>query len=241
VVAVIRVSAFCSLYNAERFLRGRIDNLMQQTLWERGELEIICVNSGSTDGTGRILREYVEQGVPLTIITSLREPIYSSWNRAIRIAKGEYVTNANADDRLAKDALELLAYELDDYSDVVYADSIVTDTVNATWEQFHKSTKPPYTTGEQVWGDFSLDKLKRSCCIGACPMWRKSLHEQYGYFDESFLLAADYEMWLRLASNGKCFDNIGGFLSLNYYGDNMTPLNQAQSDLEARRAQLRWR
>src|SRR5688572_10265595 len=104
----IRVSAICSIRNGQQFIRGRIDDLMNQTLYKRGELEIVVVNSASTDQTQAILeREYLPH---ITLIqTPFRESMYAAWNRAIKLAKGEYIVPANVDDRLREDGLETLA------------------------------------------------------------------------------------------------------------------------------------
>lgn len=236
------VSAIISLYNAERFLRGRLDDLVAQTLYAANRLEIIAVVSGSKQGEGRILREYIRRGANIKVITTPREGIYSAWNRGIRLASGDYITNANADDRLAPNALETLAAALDIEPDVdiVYADSFVTDQPNATMAAFHPSTRPPYTGGVLEWRTFSPKKLAQSCCVGHYPMWRKSTHERVGKFDESYLLAGDYEFWLRCAASGIRFEHIPQKLGLFYYADNATTVNQQQSDYEARRAQLKW-
>lgn len=239
----VRVSAIVSTYNSERFFRGKIEDLLAQTLWERGELEIVVVISGSKQYEGLIAREYLRKGVPLTIITTPREPIYTAWVRGIRLAQGALVCNSNCDDRLAPTAYERFADTLDAHPDVgvVYADSWVTNTVNATWENFEVSTAPPYESGRLEWGDFNAPKLARFCCIGQTPMWRKALHDAHGYFDESFLLAGDYEFWLRLCAQGVRFKHLNDTLSLFYYADNATTVNQEQSNMEARRALLRWR
>lgn len=239
---MIRVSAFVSTYNSAKWLRGRIDNLVGQTLWEQDELEIIVVNSGSKDETPSILKAYLPLGVNFKIITTKREPIYSSWQRAIHLAQGGLVTNANTDDRYLYDnALEVMVDVFDDVQwSVVCADSIVTDTVNATPENYRINPLPPYN-GQMEWGDFSLEKLKRYCCVGSAPMWKRSLHDRLGGLDQSYLLAGDYEWFLRCAHAGVKFLHLPEKLTLNYQGDNATLSNQEQSNMEARRALLRWR
>lgn len=236
------VSAIISTYNAAKWLQGRIDNLLEQTLYAQGRLEIVVVNAGSEQHERKILRQYLRDGVPLQIITSLHEPIYASWNRGIRIARGNLVTNQNTDDRLRPDALEVMAYALDEHPDagLVYAESHVTDTVNATWERFNRCHAPPYTSGILKLPDYDPKKLGSFYFLGCCPMWRRSLHEQYGYFDESYQLTGDYEWALRLAANAVQMKRIPDILSLFYFGG-ATVQHQTASNLEARRALLKWR
>ena len=132
--------------------------------------------------------------------TPEREPLYASWNRAIKQARGRYITNANADDRHRHDALETLASYLDAHPQfaLVYPGQIDTSVPNETFATT-KSTKllnwPPYTYSE----------LERHCIIGSQPMWRRSLHDTYGYFREEFKSAGDYEFWLRIGKKEMFF------------------------------------
>ncbi len=240
---VTTVSALVSTYNSERFLRGRLDDLTAQTLWSAGRLEIVIVNAGSKQAEDRIVREYLAKGIPITYIRSLREPIYASWNRALAIARGDYLTSANADDRLKPDALETMAAVLDSQPDIglVYADSIVTSTENATWGGTYKvSDLPPYF-GKLAWQDYDPAALLTHCYIGPAPLWRKSLHDQYGLFDSSYQLAGDFEMWLRLAANGVKMLHVPQALSLFYDGGLTTQQARELTGAESRRAALRWR
>lgn len=229
---MVRVSAIVSTYNSERFLRGRLDDLLHQTLYQRGELEIIVVNAGSTQGDDFIAREYLGC---ITYIHSLRESIYVSWNRGIAIAKGEYITNANADDRYTCDnALEIMAKTLDNYpvNELVYADAKVVD------DRGEVSNKAPYF-GAIKWPDFDKHLLLQGYYGGPNPMWRKSLHEQCGYFDESYQLGGDFEFALRAVASGAIFKHIPQTLTAFY--DNGTNINNTQyAAMEARRALLKW-
>lgn len=228
----IKVSAIVSTFNAERHLRGRLDDLLRQTLYQRGELEIIVVNAGSKQGEKYIAREYLGC---ITYIESLREPIYVSWNRGIAIAKGEYITNANTDDRYTHpNSLEMMAQALDYNRDVdlVYADAKVVD------DKGEPSNKAPYF-GAIKWPNFDRRLLLQGYFGGPSPMWRRELHAKYGYFDESYQLSGDYEFALRLAAAGVIFKHIP--LELIAFYDSGTNINnQEYAGMETRRALLKW-
>lgn len=229
---MVKVSAIVSTYNSERFLRGRLDNLLQQSLYQRGELEIIVVNAGSKQGEKYIAREYLGC---ITYIESLREPIYVSWNRGIAIAKGEYITNANADDRYTRpDALEVMAKTLDSYpvNELVYADAVVVGENGAA------SNKAPYF-GKIEWPEFDRRLFLQGYYGGPNPMWRKSLHNAIGYFDESYQLGGDYEFALRAVASGAVFRHIPQTLTA-FYDDGANINNQQYAGMEARRALLKW-
>jgi glycosyltransferase involved in cell wall biosynthesis len=240
--AMIKVSAIVSVWNGAHFLRGRIDDLMAQTLYQSGELEIIVVNSASTDTTGAILeREYLSH---ITLIqTPFRESMYAAWNRAIKLAKGEYIVPANVDDRNAPEAYEVMAEFLDNQQghDIVCPNSHVTAQANASWDNFEVSHEPPYVNGLL---DFinSPYPLIQQCTIGNTPMWRKSLHNEIGYFDQSYLIAGDYEWALRLEANGCGIAWIKDVLGLFYFHPSTQGRAFAeQSVYESRRAILKWK
>ena len=137
-----RVSAIVSTYNSERFLRGCLEDLVQQTLFKRHELEVIVVNTGSQQGEDSLVNE-LQKNYPqiVSIRIGERETIYQAWNRGIRAASGEYVTTANTDDRHRSDALEVMASELDAHPEValVYGDVFVTNFENQTFDSHIRS------------------------------------------------------------------------------------------------------
>jgi len=207
------VTAIVSTYNAERFIAGCLDDLQRQTIADK--LEIIVVNSGSQENEEAIILEYQQKYSNIVYIkTEQREGIYTAWNRAVSVAQGTFLTNANTDDRHREDGLEIMAKTLLANPDValVYGDQICTDTPNATFARHHATemAKRP---------EYSRERLLFGCRVGSQPMWRKSLHDELGNFDESLDSASDWDFWLRIASKYK-FKHIPDFLGLYYYNEN---------------------
>ena len=54
-----KVSVVVPIYNVEKYLRQCLDSIVNQTL---KDIEIICVDDGSTDSSPQIIKEYMEQG-----------------------------------------------------------------------------------------------------------------------------------------------------------------------------------
>jgi glycosyltransferase involved in cell wall biosynthesis len=190
----IRVSAIVSVYNSEKFIRGCLEDLVNQTLYEKGDLEIIVVDSGSEQNEKAVVKEFQGRYSNISYVRTERETIYAAWNRGIKLAKGLYITNANTDDRHRKDSLEVMARTLDENPDaaLVYGDAVITAVENETFEDCTPK------------GYFQLPEYDRKCllhrsCIGPQPMWRKSLHDELGYFREDLKVAGDYEWWLRIS------------------------------------------
>lgn len=208
------VSAIVSTYNASRFIRGCLEDLVQQSIADK--LEIIVVDTGSEENEGEIVREFQSEYDNIVYIrTEDRETIYSAWNRGIRAARGKYITNANTDDRHHPRAFERLAGVLDENPDigVAYADSAITSRPNSTL-----SDGP--VSGRFRWPDFNRRLLFQVCIIGPQPMWRKSIHERYGCFDPEYKSAGDYEFWLRISDEVR-FKHLPEILGL-YYESNQS-------------------
>ncbi len=191
------VSAIVSTCNSADFMRGCLQDLLDQTLYRDGLLEIIVVNSGSDQNESEIVREFQRKHSGIHLIETPRETIYAAWNRGIQAARGKYVTNANTDDRHRPEALEFMAQTLegDPQADVVYGDSFVTCQPDAPWGE-------AAIKGRFFWPEFNARSLFDICAMGPHPLWRRDLHERHGLFDPGYRSAGDYEFWLRLAVAG---------------------------------------
>ncbi len=206
-----KVSAIVSTYNSEIFIEGCLLDLTSQTLFEEGNLEIVVVDSGSEQNEGDIVKKFRDTFENITYTkTPVRESLYQAWNRGIKLAKGEYVTNANTDDRHRKDALGLLAGYLEEYPgiDLVYSDCYVSTQPNQPFESNDHSRVYRYPT-------FFAPESLLHFQFGIHPMWRKSVHDQIGYFDESYRVAGDYDFNLRFAAFSKA-EHIPEVLGLYY-------------------------
>jgi glycosyltransferase involved in cell wall biosynthesis len=194
----IWVTAIVSAYNSERFMRGCLEDLTGQSAFVQGKVEVIVVDSGSPQREREIVREFQDRFPTIRYLrTEQRESVYAAWNRGIKVASGKYLTNANTDDRHKHDAFERMASVLEMKPDValVYADVIKTATENETFDQCN-------ATGCFRWHDWDRKVLlSQGCFIGPQPMWRRSVHDRYGYFDENLVTSGDYEFWLRISQN----------------------------------------
>lgn len=208
-----KISAIVSTYNSEEFIRGCLHDLTEQTLYQKGELEIIIIDSNSRQNEREIVEEF-QSNYPSIIYerTIETEPLYAAWNRAIFKSSGLYITNANTDDRHRFDTLEIMADYLDNHPDIglAYADQLISIVANDTFATTSATRK-------WNWPAYSYDRLKQGCCIGSQPMWRKSLHDRFGYFREEFKCCGDYEFWLRIGSQGTQMAMIPEILGLYYF------------------------
>ena len=229
-----KVSAIVSTYKSERFMRGCLEDLEAQTIAD--QLEIIVVDSNSPQNERAIVEEFQQRYNNIIYIrTAAREGVYTAWNRGIQAARGEYITNSNTDDRHRRDAFERMAAALDARPDIAlaYANVYITEIENETFDNHTR-------VGTYCWLDFDPMKLIYACFMGPQPMWRKSMHTQYDYFDESFESAGDWEFWLRMAGE-ETFFHIDEFLGL--YLKSPTSIehrNRELSEREGRRVHERY-
>ncbi|MCX7879300.1 MAG: glycosyltransferase [Ignavibacteria bacterium] len=206
------VSALVSTYNSEKFIKGCLDDLISQTLYKKNLLEIIVIDSASQQNEAEIVRTYIKNFPNIKYIrTEKREPLYSAWNRGIETAKGKYLTNANTDDRHHPQALEILSDELEKFPNValVYPNQIITNIENQT---FQNCTPTGYTS----YPHFDRQHLLYVTYVGHQPMWRRTLHNEFGFFRQDLKIAGDYEWWLRI-SEKYTFKHIPLLLGLYFY------------------------
>ena len=191
----VRLSALVSTYASERYLQGCLESLLGQT--RADALEVVVVDACSPEREGELVRafQHAHPELPITYVrTEAREASSASFRRAIALARGEFVTTANADDRHAPEFTERMLAVLDQRPDVglVYADTAITNHDNETWHR-HTAKKrfawPHYTPAVAL-----------SCCLfGAQPVWRRAVHEVVGGFDDGHGYANDQDMFLRIA------------------------------------------
>lgn len=188
------VTAIVSTYNAERFIHGCMEDLIAQSLFN--DLEILVIDSGSPQGESAICSQYASKHPQIKVIRTKREPLYVAWNRAIHLATGKYLTNANTDDRHRNDAFEKLVTKLENSPEFVlaYADQVTSSIENETFENCITRNTRRFSLP-----DFSPSTMLLGCLTGSQPMWRKNVHEEHGFFDTTYRLAADYEFWMRIS------------------------------------------
>lgn len=95
-----KVSVIIPVYNVEKYLRQCLDSVVNQTL---KEIEIICVDDGSTDSSLEILKEYAQKDNRITVITKENKGLSNTRNVGIKIAKGIYISFIDSDDYINKE------------------------------------------------------------------------------------------------------------------------------------------
>jgi len=100
-----KVSIIMPSLDVGEYIRQCIESVVNQTL---EDIEIICIDAGSTDGTLEILKEYSDKDSRIKLLTSDRKSYGYQMNTALSNAHGEYIGIVETDDYISKDMFEKL-------------------------------------------------------------------------------------------------------------------------------------
>jgi len=97
------ISVIVPVFNMEQYLKQCLDSVTMQTF---ENIEIICIDDGSTDNSPAILAEYAARDSRIIIHTQPNAGLSAARNAGLRVARGEWITGLDSDDWLEKDAYE---------------------------------------------------------------------------------------------------------------------------------------
>jgi len=220
------LTTLTTVYNAERFMRGHLEDLAAQTILDR--MQIVIVDSASPTNEGAMVEEFARGRDNVVYVrTPEREGILAAMNRALALAEGRYVTPASADDRHRADAFARLVevLEADPGLGLAYGDQAITAHENETLASAYARGR---VTGHFRWPAFDPRLLFQVCCVGPQPVWRRDLHARVGVFDPAYVTAGDYDLYLRFAAAGVRFAHVAEVLGLYL----LSPTGNEHANLE---------
>lgn len=115
----IKVSVVIPVYNTEKYLVQCLDSVKNQTL---KDIQIICVNDGSTDRSLDIINEYVKNDNRFVVISQKNAGCGKAYNEGMTIAQGEYIGFVEPDDYINSDMYETL-YDIAKSNDLDFVKS----------------------------------------------------------------------------------------------------------------------
>ena len=98
-----KISVIIPVYNVEMYLKECLDSIINQTLTD---IEIICIDDGSTDNSLQVLKDYAAKDSRFVIETQPNQGQGIARNKAIDIATGEYISFVDPDDWVEEDFFE---------------------------------------------------------------------------------------------------------------------------------------
>lgn len=191
-----RCAVVVSLYAAETKLSTFLQMIEQQTIAAHGELEVILVDSGSPTNEHRVFLDHAERSsLPILYARShQRETIQAAWNRGIRLSTAPYLAFLGVDEGIHPECLSILAKVLDENDGVDWAmsDSIVTNV----------DRRGTFDNDIMIYDrrGYRQDLVYLETCylswVGG--LYRRDIHDRFGYYDETFRAAGDTEFKCRV-------------------------------------------
>ena len=186
-----KISVLTSLYNCEIFLRDYFESLAK--IEGKEQIEILLLHNAPSEKELTIIAEYLPSfDFVRHIIIPERESLYRTWNKGIQLSKGEYITVWNVDDVRFPDSILQQAKALDRNLDaaIAYGDIWVSPQYGICGTKI---------TNSPVYNHKSYKKFLLQYHISCFQMWRKSIHQTVGYYDEQFKCIADFDFQVRAA------------------------------------------
>lgn len=171
------ISIIMPVHNAEVFLAKSIESILHQTFWE---IELICVNDGSTDESLKILKKYASADNRMVIIDKQNAGVSQARNDGLKEASADYIMFVDADDWIDIETCAIAYKEIQVHDADVVMWSYVSETAEYSSEKILFS-------GDMFWvGDEVKAKIYRrligpvetelahpELASSLCPVWGK--------------------------------------------------------------------
>ena len=158
---MVKVSIIVPVYNVDKYLEKCLDSLINQTL---KDIEIICVDDGSTDNSLEILEKYSQKDNRIIIINQDNAGVSVARNSGMKIAKGQYIGFVDSDDWVDLDFYEKL------YNSAIKNDADIAVSSIIRWRKYNKKYRVKcedkvYTTLQEKISACFIPKI--------CYVWNK--------------------------------------------------------------------
>jgi len=170
-----------------------LDSVRAQTF---SDYEVIVVNDGSQD-RDELERILGSHPLPVVYISQENKGVAAARNAAIKVGRGEFYAQLDADDQWTPEYLEVQLGILNDNPDVsvVYPNATIVGDESDDALEF-MSISPSE-------GDVNFESLVRQkCTVMTCVTARMNVIREAGMFDESLRSCEDFDLWLRIVKNG---------------------------------------
>lgn len=194
-----KVSIIIPVYNVQEYLRASLSSVVNQTL---EDIEIICVNDCSTDGSLEILNEFAQKDKRIILINQENQGLSSARNTGLDIATGEYIAFLDSDDYVTLDYYEAL-YNTAVENDAEIAGAGIIRKYSETKEKIRlKYDKVEVTT--DVLRMFELSNVKKTPSVWN-RIYKKELLDRVGLRFNVGRYYEDAAFTVRILNNCKKF------------------------------------
>ena len=222
------ITAIGSLSKYEKFLEQYFESILQQIGFSRFEFIIVYSEWSS------VFDKYINYANIKFVKEDQQKGVYNAWNIGILNSTTEYITNWNVDD-IRFDISTITKYH-------ALSKNINTDLAYSYYIGIDESEIGIVDLNEQQYIEYPdnfHEQALSMCMAGPDPMWRKSTHIFYGYFDyTNYSIIGDWEMWVRMAKNGLTFKLLPYVLGV-YVDHKDTVSKSSEEKVEQQKQNLR--
>jgi glycosyltransferase involved in cell wall biosynthesis len=186
------VTVVIPVYNSARYISQTLDSVQAQTFTD---YEVILVNDGSED-RDELERLIQSHAVPVIYLSQENKGVSAARNAALRIARGEFYAQLDADDQWTPDYLEVQLGILAANPGV----ALVYPNAKIIGESSESDLE--FMTISPSEGEVNFESLVRQqCVVMTCVTARLSAIRAAGMFDEELRSCEDFDLWLRVVKN----------------------------------------
>tara|TARA_B100000963_G_scaffold289235_1_gene258685 strand:- start:192 stop:1028 length:837 start_codon:yes stop_codon:yes gene_type:complete len=186
----IDISVVIPTYNRSKLLCRSIRSVLNQTFQPK---EIIVVDNGSNDNTRDMISKSFRN---IRYIYHNKKGVSAARNIGIKISRSNWVSFLDSDDEWMKDKLLLQKEYILKNPNVNFLHT------NEIW--FKNGKHLNQKNIHRKYGGYIFENCLKLCCISpSSTLIKKKLFDKTGFFDESFQVCEDYELWLRISSKIK--------------------------------------
>lgn len=193
------VSVICLCYNHEPFVIDSLNSVLNQTY---KNIELIIADDCSKDGSGVIIKTWLENHPTVPFIQNeVNLGNTKTFNKALQLAKGEYIIDLAADDLLLPDCVEkqintFLNPKLKNTA-IVYGNAALISNDNRSLGYYYEVNAQKETIKKPASGDIYLAMLSQSSMIcSVSSMVKREVLEKLNGYDEN-LAYEDLDLWIR--------------------------------------------
>lgn len=193
------VTVLLPVYNGMPYLPAAIQSILEQDF---NDLELLIIDDGSTDTSLEAINRFQDPRIRV-LVNETNKGLIHTLNRGIGEANGKYIARMDGDDLSRHDRLRL---QFD------WLERSPTTAALASWVDFIDAQDQPAGTWKddrRTVHDAQIRKalLRRNCIAHPSVMIRTDLLKRYGY-DADQINMEDYDLWLRLVSDGHRIEKI---------------------------------
>lgn len=199
-----KISVIIPVYNVELYIRKCLDSVISQTY---AELEILLINDGSTDNSGKICDEYAARDNRIRVFYKSNDGVSSAKNFGLKYVTGKYIGFVDADDWLEPDMYELLYKSLKEKKVPISVGNYFKDTDSESIPMLNKYQIPDDEISAK---NMIVYALKRDYYLGFCAyLWNKLFSAEIILnnvlkFDEDINYGEDVLFYANTVLSEKC-------------------------------------